>query len=215
MKAALVLLATLGLSAHAIAMPKTNRLPIRSEAVETEVASEEFDSARFGDVDAFEADLSTMTAEEMAQEFNVDLNDIGAREPGLFTPIGGEYLQIVVDIDSQRLYMTGSQTPEWRAIVSTGIGRGKGITGRVIGKHNPTFLSQNHRSKKYNMAPMPWAVFFSGNFALHETPHVKQLGTKASHGCVRQNHQSAKYVFQTVAEYVRVYGKSSVDIYVQ
>ena len=42
-----------------------------------------------------------------------------------------------------------------------------------------------HYSKKYDNAPMPHSIFFSGGYAIHATPHVGALGRPASHGCVR------------------------------
>ncbi len=40
-------------------------------------------------------------------------------------------------------------------------------------------------SKKYDNAPMPHAVFFSGGVAVHATQSIGMLGQPASHGCVR------------------------------
>jgi hypothetical protein len=37
------------------------------------------------------------------------------------------------------------------------------------GSWNPTWLSKNHRSKTYDNAPMPFAVFFTGGYAVHGT----------------------------------------------
>ena len=42
-----------------------------------------------------------------------------------------------------------------------------------------------HYSRKYDNAPMPHSIFFSGGYAIHATPHVGNLGRPASHGCVR------------------------------
>lgn len=40
-------------------------------------------------------------------------------------------------------------------------------------------------SRKYHNSPMPHAMFFRGDYAIHGTYHVRQLGRRASHGCVR------------------------------
>jgi L,D-transpeptidase-like protein len=40
-------------------------------------------------------------------------------------------------------------------------------------------------SAKYNNAPMPHAIFFYGQYAIHGTNAVGALGRQASHGCVR------------------------------
>ncbi len=66
------------------------------------------------------------------------------------------------------------------------------------GSWTPEFLSKNHRSKLYNNAPMPWAVFYHGNYAIHGTDQIKRLGTPASHGCVRLHPDHAKILFRMV-----------------
>jgi lipoprotein-anchoring transpeptidase ErfK/SrfK len=62
----------------------------------------------------------------------------------------------------------------------------------------PEFLSRNHRSKRYNNAPMPFAIFYDGNYAIHGTDQIKRLGTPASHGCVRLHPDNAAILFQMV-----------------
>lgn len=53
------------------------------------------------------------------------------------------------------------------------------------GTFNPYSYQPMHYSKKYDNAPMPHSIFFSGGYAIHATPHVGNLGRPASHGCVR------------------------------
>jgi lipoprotein-anchoring transpeptidase ErfK/SrfK len=59
------------------------------------------------------------------------------------------------------------------------------------GKVTPTgswsakWTSRNHRSSRYNNAPMPYSVFYSGNYAVHGTYQTGKLGRPASAGCVR------------------------------
>lgn len=62
----------------------------------------------------------------------------------------------------------------------------------------PDFLSRNHRSKRYNGAPMPFAIFYDGNYAIHGTDQIKRLGNPASHGCVRLDPKNAKILFEMV-----------------
>ncbi len=40
-------------------------------------------------------------------------------------------------------------------------------------------------SRKYDMSPMPYSVFFRGGYAIHGTGYIRSLGRPASHGCVR------------------------------
>ena len=37
------------------------------------------------------------------------------------------------------------------------------------GSWSAKWLSKNHRSRKYDDAPMPYAVFFNGGYAVHAT----------------------------------------------
>jgi lipoprotein-anchoring transpeptidase ErfK/SrfK len=66
------------------------------------------------------------------------------------------------------------------------------------GTFEPEFLSKNHRSRRYNNAPMPYAIFYDGNYAIHGTDQIKRLGKPASHGCVRLHPDNAKILFQMV-----------------
>lgn len=42
-----------------------------------------------------------------------------------------------------------------------------------------------HRSHKYNNAPMPHSLFFSGGYVIHGSYEIAALGQPASHGCIR------------------------------
>ena len=66
------------------------------------------------------------------------------------------------------------------------------------GTFEPELLSKNHRSRRYNNAPMPYAIFYDGNYAIHGTDQIKRLGKPASHGCVRLHPDNAKILFQMV-----------------
>jgi lipoprotein-anchoring transpeptidase ErfK/SrfK len=66
------------------------------------------------------------------------------------------------------------------------------------GTYEPEFLSRHHRSRRYNNAPMPFAIFYDGNYAIHGTDQIKRLGNPASHGCVRLHPDNAKILFEMV-----------------
>lgn len=65
------------------------------------------------------------------------------------------------------------------------------------GKITPTgswsakWTSRNHRSSRYNNAPMPYSVFYNGNYAVHGTYQTGKLGRPASAGCVRLSPSNA------------------------
>ena len=66
------------------------------------------------------------------------------------------------------------------------------------GIYEPEFLSRNHRSTRYNNAPMPWAIFYDGHYAIHGTDQLKRLGAPASNGCVRLHPDNAEILFRMV-----------------
>lgn len=69
------------------------------------------------------------------------------------------------------------------------------------GKITPTgswtakWLSKNHRSSRYNNAPMPYSVFYNGNYAVHGTNQIGKLGRPASAGCIRLHPRNAAVLF--------------------
>lgn len=86
-----------------------------------------------------------------------------------------------VNLSSQTMTVTQGGVVKYRWAVSTAR-RGK-VT--PTGSWRAKWTSRNHRSSRYNNAPMPYSVFYSGNFAVHGTYQSKLLGRPASAGCVR------------------------------
>jgi lipoprotein-anchoring transpeptidase ErfK/SrfK len=79
-------------------------------------------------------------------------------------------------------------------------------TGRTgfetpMGAFKPTWLDKDHVSKTYENAKMPYAVFFSGGYAIHATDAVGRLGSPASHGCIRLAPENAAAFYSLVATY--------------
>jgi endonuclease YncB( thermonuclease family) len=72
------------------------------------------------------------------------------------------------------------------------------------GKETPTgiwtakWLSRDHHSKLYDNAPMPYSVFYDGDYAIHGTYQTGRLGRPASHGCVRLETRHAATLFRLV-----------------
>jgi lipoprotein-anchoring transpeptidase ErfK/SrfK len=56
-------------------------------------------------------------------------------------------------------------------------------------------------SRKYDLSPMPYSLFFRGGYAIHGTGSIRQLGRPASHGCVRLHPANARTLFQLVRYY--------------
>jgi lipoprotein-anchoring transpeptidase ErfK/SrfK len=87
---------------------------------------------------------------------------------------------------------------EGRHIYTWAVSTAKSGKITPTGVYAPEFLSRNHRSKRYNNAPMPWAIFYDGNYAIHGTDQINRLGKPASHGCVRLHPDNAEILFRMV-----------------
>ncbi|MCP8893682.1 L,D-transpeptidase [Shinella daejeonensis] len=97
-----------------------------------------------------------------------------------------------VSVSGQTMTVSQNGVVKYRWPVSTGR---KGY-GTPKGTWSAKWLSRNHRSRKYNNAPMPFAVFYNGGYAVHATYDTKRLGRPASHGCVRLHPDNAATFFR-------------------
>jgi L,D-transpeptidase catalytic domain len=69
------------------------------------------------------------------------------------------------------------------------------------GTYTTQWLDKDHKSQKYDDAPMPYSVFFRGGYAVHGTNAVSMLGRRASHGCVRLSTPNARRFFELVQQH--------------
>lgn len=97
-----------------------------------------------------------------------------------------------VDISTQTMTVIHRGQVKYRWPVSTAR-RGK-VT--PAGSWNAKWLSRNHRSSRYNNAPMPYAIFYNGHYAVHGTNQVGRLGRPASAGCVRLDTRNAAVLYR-------------------
>jgi lipoprotein-anchoring transpeptidase ErfK/SrfK len=86
-----------------------------------------------------------------------------------------------VDLSLQRMQVMigGKVIHSWP--ISSGVRGHETPTGTF----RPDWLARMWYSRKYDLAPMPNAVFFKDGAAIHGTQSVRLLGQPASHGCVR------------------------------
>lgn len=68
------------------------------------------------------------------------------------------------------------------------------------GSWRPTRTARMWYSRKYDMSPMPYSVFFRGGYAIHGTGYVRSLGRPASHGCVRLHTANAAILYRLVRQ---------------
>ena len=96
-----------------------------------------------------------------------------------------------VDLSEQRMTVYKHGVPQYTWPVSTAR-RGK-VT--PVGTWTAKWVSRNHRSSRYNNAPMPYSVFYSGHYAIHGTNQIKRLGRPASAGCIRLHPDNARIFY--------------------
>lgn len=102
-----------------------------------------------------------------------------------------------ISISSQTMTVTQNGVVKYRWKVSTGRRGYK----TPVGSYRAYWASRHHRSRKYDNAPMPFAIFFKGGYAVHATYDVKRLGRPASHGCVRLHPSNAAKFFGLAQRY--------------
>ncbi|HKK85821.1 MAG TPA: L,D-transpeptidase [Roseovarius sp.] len=80
------------------------------------------------------------------------------------------------------------------------------VSSARAGKFTPTGLfhvqvmKRMHYSTLYDNAPMPFSIFFSGNFAIHGTTQVDRLGNPASAGCIRLHPENAEALYNLIRQ---------------
>lgn len=112
-----------------------------------------------------------------------------------------------VSIAQQRMevYVDGNLTHTWP--VSTG----REDFDTPTGTYTTQWLDKDHRSQKYDDAPMPYSVFFRGGYAVHGTTSIGMLGRRASHGCVRLSTPNARQLFELVKQHGLAQSKVVVE----
>jgi L,D-transpeptidase catalytic domain len=104
-------------------------------------------------------------------------------------------VDITVNKVSQKMTVVVDGSEEYVWLVSTG--------GRDYDTPTGTYhifrMEKEHFSKEWDDAPMPYSMFFTPlGHAIHGSYHVKSLGRRASHGCVRLAPENAAVLFDLV-----------------
>lgn len=103
---------------------------------------------------------------------------------------------VVVDIPMQTMHVRVDGETRYRWDVSTG----RPGYATPPGRYQPIRMHKLWYSRKYDNAPMPYAIFFHGGYAIHGTNDIRHLGRIASHGCVRLHPDNAATLFSLVNE---------------
>lgn len=102
-----------------------------------------------------------------------------------------------VDISSQTMTVIQNGKVAYRWPVSTARKGYVTPTGTWRAKR----VHRMWHSRKYNMSPMPYSVFYHRGYAIHGTDAVSRLGRPASHGCVRLHTANARTFYQLVKKH--------------
>jgi lipoprotein-anchoring transpeptidase ErfK/SrfK len=106
-------------------------------------------------------------------------------------------IEVVISKVSQKMTVKIDGQTEYVWPVSTGTAG----YDTPSGKFRPFRLEEEHYSKEWDDAPMPYSVFFTERgHAIHGTQYVKSLGRRASHGCVRLSETNAATLFGLVQD---------------
>jgi hypothetical protein len=119
-------------------------------------------------------------------------------------------VHIDVDLSSQTMHVTSGSGESYVWPISSG--RSGHLTPR--GGFRPRALYTMVHSAKYGNAPMPHSIFFYGQYAIHGTTAVGNLGNPASHGCIRLSPGNAATLFamvQSQGAQIRIIG--SIDTF--
>jgi lipoprotein-anchoring transpeptidase ErfK/SrfK len=119
------------------------------------------------------------------------LTALGVAVVGTVGPATADVV-VMVNKATQRMSVSVDGEPRYTWVVSTG------LHGTPSGTFRPQSLSRYHRSSLFNNAPMPYSIFYDGNYAIHGTDQVGRLGRPASKGCVRLHPSNAAVLFSLV-----------------
>lgn len=116
-------------------------------------------------------------------------------------------LKVKIDLTRQRLMVQ----EHGETIYAWPISSGRAGYRTITGSFTPQWMTRMHYSRKYDNSPMPNAIFFHGGFAIHGTYATGQLGSPASHGCVRLSPRNAKTLYNLVSKHGRA--RTTISVY--
>ncbi|HEY8565675.1 MAG TPA: L,D-transpeptidase [Beijerinckiaceae bacterium] len=103
-------------------------------------------------------------------------------------------LTVAVDLSAQSMTVSDGGRVLHRFPISSG----RDGYRTPNGTYRPQRLVRMHYSRKYDMSPMPYSIFFRGGYAIHGTGATGRLGRTASHGCIRLAPGAAARLYQLV-----------------
>ncbi|MDB9473445.1 L,D-transpeptidase [Dolichospermum circinale CS-537/03] len=100
---------------------------------------------------------------------------------------------IQIDLSQQNLIAWEGKKLVYKATISSG----KPSTPTRIGifKIQSKFKKTRMRGRGYDIANVPYAMYYQGGYAIHGAYWHKKFGTPISHGCVNLTPNKAKWLF--------------------
>lgn len=100
---------------------------------------------------------------------------------------------IEIDLSQQQLVAWNGRTRVRTFVVSTGKRRTPTRTGSYAIQSK--YRSTRMRGQGYNVPNVPYAMYYSGGYALHGAYWHNQFGTRMSHGCVNLRVSQARWLY--------------------
>jgi lipoprotein-anchoring transpeptidase ErfK/SrfK len=111
--------------------------------------------------------------------------------------VGEEPGRITIEVNKSTQRMTVYVDGEKRYTFKVSTGKAGHAT--PSGSFRVLLMKEMHYSRKYDNAPMPNSLFFTGvGHAIHATTAVRNLGRPASHGCIRLAPGDARALYNLV-----------------
>jgi lipoprotein-anchoring transpeptidase ErfK/SrfK len=123
----------------------------------------------------------------LAQKQQATAPQVPAETPSIIATINVPKQELRVVIDGVETYVWPVSTAGYGAITPAGTFKVQSMNATAV-------------SRLFNNAPMPWAIFYDGHYAIHGTMSVYMLGRPASKGCTRLHPENAKILFNLVKE---------------
>ncbi len=104
---------------------------------------------------------------------------------------------IQVNLSEQRLTAWEGSTPVYSVTVSTGRASDATPAGvyAIQTKYRTTRMQGEHEGQAYDIPDVPYAMYFSGNYAIHGAYWHRNFGTPVSSGCVNMPVEGAEWLF--------------------
>ena len=115
----------------------------------------------------------------------------GTKPPSVSAPVAGRWVDI--NLSQQRLTAYQGNSPVFSTSISSGVAGRRTPTGRFAVRTK--IPSQRMSGPGYNLAGVPYVMYFAGANAIHGTYWHNNFGHPMSHGCVNMRIPEAKWLY--------------------